>query len=100
MSFHSWYQSIYPVTVEADIFKLLESSWEQSKKEEREANNNFPLEPTDEMRESGAKRLVSVEADTDWLDKFTALQRSAARNEAERVWRSMWLAAPKAEVIK
>ena len=37
MSFHSWYQSIYPVTVEADIFKLLESAWEQSKKEEREA---------------------------------------------------------------
>lgn len=66
--------------------------------EEREANKYFPLEPTDEMREAGAKRLVCVESDADWPDKFTALQRSAARNEAERIWRSMWLAAPKVEV--
>jgi len=55
---------------------------------------NVSIEPTDEMREEGAKRLVSVEEDGDWPDKFTPLQRAAARNEAERVWRSMWLAAP------
>lgn len=55
-----------------------------------------PLEPTDEMREAGAKRLVSVKSDTDWPDKFSPLQRAAARNEAERVWRSMWLAVPNA----
>lgn len=60
------------------------------------ADKLAPLEPTDTMREAGAKRLVSIENDTDWPDKFTPLQRAAARNEAERVWRSMWLEVPNA----
>ena len=27
MNFYSWYASIYPKTVEADVFELLEDAW-------------------------------------------------------------------------
>lgn len=54
---------------------------------------NVPLIPTDEMRDEGAQRLVKVESEGDWPSKFSPLQRAAARNEAERVWLSMWIAA-------
>ena len=54
-----------------------------------------PKEPTDLMREEGAQRLVRFENDsTKWPDSFSPLHRAAARNEAERVWLSMGLAAP------
>lgn len=52
-----------------------------------------PIEPTTEMREEGAQRLVSWEDNSSWPESWTPLQISAARNEAERVWRSMWLVA-------
>lgn len=53
-----------------------------------------PVEPTLDMIESGAQRLVSWGGeDCKWPDDWSLLQVSAARNEAERVWRSMWLAA-------
>jgi len=55
------------------------------------------LEPTKEMIEAGAKRLMSWEDDSVWPDSWTPLQVAGARNEAERVWRSMWLAAPTRE---
>lgn len=51
------------------------------------------LEPTATMRDAGAQRLVSFEEKSVWPDSWDALQVAAARNEAERVWRSMWLAA-------
>jgi hypothetical protein len=51
------------------------------------------LEPTKEMIEDGAQRLVSWEDGCTWPDSWSGLQVAAARNEAERVWRSMWLAA-------
>lgn len=53
----------------------------------------FPLAPTREMVEAGAQRLVSWEDGCKWPDSWSSLQVSASRNEAERVWRSMWLAA-------
>lgn len=49
-----------------------------------------PLEPTPEMIDAGAQRLVRFEDGTKWPDDFDKLQVAAARNEAERVWRSMW----------
>ena len=52
-----------------------------------------PLEPTHKMIEAGAQRLVSWEDGCVWPDSWDSLQVLAARNEAERVWRSMWLAA-------
>ncbi len=52
-----------------------------------------PVEPTREMTEDGAQRLVSWEDGCTWPDSWSGLQVAAARNEAERVWRSMWLAA-------
>ena len=52
-----------------------------------------PLEPTAEMIDEGAQRLVRWEDDCVWPDSWSALDVAAARNEAERVWRSMWLAA-------
>jgi len=57
----------------------------------------LPLEPTKEMIESGAQRLVHWEGDKflKWPDSWSPLQVAAARVEAERVWRSMWLAAEK-----
>ena len=51
-----------------------------------------PLEPTDAMRDAGAQRLVSFEDNSVWPDSWDKLQIAAAKNEAERVWRSMWLA--------
>lgn len=52
-----------------------------------------PLEPTPAMIEAGAQRLVSWEDGCEWPRSWDALQVRAARNDAERVWRSMWLAA-------
>lgn len=37
MSFANWYRNKFPLTVEADVFKLLEEAWAQSASEEREA---------------------------------------------------------------
>lgn len=54
---------------------------------------NFKLEPTPEMKDAGAQRLVSFEDNSVWPDSWDKLQVFAARNEAERVWRSMWLVA-------
>lgn len=53
-----------------------------------------PLEPTRDMIEAGAQRLVRWERDDHkWPDDWSALHVAAARNEAERCWRLMWLAA-------
>jgi len=46
-------------------------------------------EPTAAMIEAGAQRLVRFEEGSVWPDSWTPLQIAAARNEAERVWRSM-----------
>ena len=54
----------------------------------------IPLEPTKEMIEAGAQRLVRWETGKEiWPTSWSALDVSASRNDAERVWRSMWLAA-------
>lgn len=63
------------------------------------------LEPTPAMIEAGAQRLCRFEEGTKWPDDFSALQVMAARNKAERVWRSMWIAGAKetmedAEVVE
>jgi len=57
-----------------------------------ERRKAVPLEPTAEMKTEGGRRLLSFQ-DGSTDDSFSALQWSAVRNEAERVWRSMWLAA-------
>ena len=44
MGFYRWYRSIYPITVDADMFVLLEKAWRQSAREEREANGWQPIE--------------------------------------------------------
>ncbi len=52
-----------------------------------------PLSPTREMIESGAQRLVRWETgDEQWPTAWSALDVMAARNDAERCWRSMSLA--------
>ena len=55
-----------------------------------------PLNPTPEMIEAGAQRLVHWEGECEWPKSWSSLQVRAARNDAERVWRSMWLATPNA----
>lgn len=51
-----------------------------------------PLSPTPEMIEAGAQRLVRWETGEEkWPDAWSALDVRAARNDAERCWRSMWL---------
>lgn len=50
-----------------------------------------PLDPTPEMIDAGAQRLVRWEDGCVWPDSWSELQVGAARTEAERVWRSMWL---------
>lgn len=54
----------------------------------------LPLDPTPEMVEAGAARLMSYEEGSTWPDSFTPIQQRAARNDAEKVWRSMVLAIP------
>lgn len=46
-------------------------------------------DPTAEMIEAGAQRLVQWEDGCVWPDSWSALDVAAARNEAERCWRSM-----------
>ena len=54
-----------------------------------------PLAPTEEMLEAGAQRLVRWETGQEkWPDSWTALDVRASRHDAERCWRSMYLAAP------
>lgn len=50
-----------------------------------------PLDPTPEMIDAGAQRLVRWEDGCVWPDSWSPMQVAAARNDAERVWRSMWL---------
>ena len=50
-----------------------------------------PLQPTVPMIDAGAQRLVRWEDGAVWPDSFDPLHVAAARQEAERVWRSMWL---------
>lgn len=52
-----------------------------------------PVEPTPEMIDKGAQRLVRFEDGSVWPDSFDSLDQAAAKNEAERVWRSMLAAA-------
>jgi hypothetical protein len=53
------------------------------------------LGPTPEMIEAGAQRLVRVETGEEkWPDAWSKMDVRAARNDAERCWLSMWLAAP------
>lgn len=55
---------------------------------------DIPLSPTREMIEAGAQRLVRWETGNEkWPDSWSELDVRAARNDAERCWRSMWLAA-------
>ena len=54
----------------------------------------FPLDPTSEMVEAGAQRLVRWETGNEkWPDAWATIDVIAARNDAERCWRSMWLVA-------
>lgn len=52
-----------------------------------------PLHPTPAMIEEGAKRLLRWQDDSVWPDSWEPLQISCAKQDAERVWQSMWLAA-------
>ena len=48
-----------------------------------------PYQPTKEMIEAGAQRLVSWEEGCKWPQSWDKLTILAARQEAERVWLSM-----------
>lgn len=54
----------------------------------------MPIDPTREMIEAGAQRLVSWGENCVWPDSWDELQVHAARTEADRCWRAMALAAP------
>ncbi len=54
---------------------------------------NITIDPTKEMIEAGAKSLVSWDDECVWPDSWDAITRSAARTQAERVWRSMYAEA-------
>lgn len=71
------------------------SKWrdETGKKSTREGAPAIPLEPTPAMIEAGAQRLVRWEDGCVWPDSWSKMDVRASRNDAERVWRSMYLAA-------
>ena len=52
----------------------------------------FPLEPTKKMRKEGGRRLLRYEDDLS-DSAHSKLQWAGAMNDAERVWRSMWIEA-------
>jgi len=64
---------------------------QQRRKGMAETLKSCPLEPTPQMIDAGAQRLVRDEAGSTWPDSYDPLHVKAARDEAERVWRSMWL---------
>ena len=51
------------------------------------------LEPTKEMIEAGAQRLVHWEDGCEWPWSYDELTVINSRNIAERVWRSMFIEA-------
>ena len=55
------------------------------------------ITPTKEMIDAGAQRLVRWEDNCVWPDSFDKLHVIAARQEAERVWRSMFIEAKNEE---
>lgn len=81
-----------------ELSGILENHWEQLEfapphPVNAEGAKTVSLVPTREMIDAGAQRLVRWEGDCTWPDSWDKLEVSAARNEAERVWRSMWLEA-------
>ena len=54
---------------------------------------NITINPTREMIEAGAQRLVSWDEGCVWPDSWDAVTLSAVRTQAERVWRSMYMEA-------
>ena len=54
---------------------------------------NITINPTREMIEAGAQRLVSWDEDCVWPDSWDVITLSAVRTQAERVWRSMYMEA-------
>ncbi len=59
---------------------------------------SIPLHPTPSMIEEGAKRLMRWQDNSVWPDSWDSLQRHGAMQDAERVWRSMWLMAAQTEL--
>lgn len=53
-------------------------------------NKTISIQPTNAMRLAGARRLLQFQEGTKDSD-FSVIQWIAAKNDAERVWRSMWL---------
>lgn len=71
---------------------------ENEKLRSAQSAKGTPLDPTKEMIEAGAQRLVRWETGKEvWPDAWSKLDVRAARNDAERCWRSMWLASPPTE---
>ena len=66
----------------------------KTKREREAAVVRIDLEPSPKMIEAGAQRLVRWETGKEkWPDAWSMLDVRAARNDAERCWRSMWLEA-------
>ena len=77
-----------------DARKVLETAVREALAALDAEEMELPLDPTPEMVEAGAARLMSYEEGSTWPDSFTPIQQRAARNDAEKVWRSMVLAIP------
>lgn len=73
------------------FFKLTEVSEEKEKLSLPLNVKKIAIEPTEAMRKAGAERLLTFEDDLS-ENAHSGLQWAGARNDAERVWRSMWLA--------
>lgn len=67
MNFDKWYRSIYPVAVEADVFKLLQDAWRQSALTEREA--------CVEIADEWAMSYVEVDTAALQVGKYIARER-------------------------
>ena len=74
-------------------FKWAIDAFDELARRLEEAQRGVPLCPSPEMIEAGAKRLVSWEAESKWPDSWSPLVRAAAKNDAERCWRSMRMVA-------
>ena len=74
-----------------DLEEMVESLEAKVNRLSKGFSNHF--QPTPSMIEEGAKRLLRWQDDSVWPDSWEPLQIVCAKNDAERVWRGMWLMA-------
>lgn len=57
--------------------------------------HDLPFYPTPAMIDAGAQRLIEMQDNFLLPDQYQAAAYQEAARRAERIWRAMWLTAPR-----